>query len=188
MRGRWPAPALPALWRFLADPRERCPPVSTHPLGARVGDPPAPQPRPHILKRQPWGRAKRAGSSMLPVPEVFERPQQRRLRKPLPLGWPSQSRQTTRGPPREGANAERLWCSHWYFPTLTGRPLYGLFALTAGGGHRRATSQSSVPMRDLLRCLYVMRGQGSAPELKGGLSLFYSFQVCGTRKIGTTRN
>lgn len=61
-------------------------------------------------------------------------------------------------------------------PTLTCRPLYGLFALTAGGGHRRATSQSSVPMRDLLRCLYVMRGKDQPQSSREGSAFFTHFK------------
>lgn len=51
-------------------------------------------------------------------------------------------------------------------------PYPGCFALTARAGQSRATSQSSVPLRDPLKCLCVMRRQGSAAELEGGLSLF----------------
>lgn len=72
------AAAASALWRLLVPPRGRCQPVSTHPLGAKVGDPRWPR----ILRRQPHGRTQRAGTIMVAVPEVFERAQQRRQGKP----------------------------------------------------------------------------------------------------------
>ncbi|XP_041590471.1 translation initiation factor IF-2-like [Vulpes lagopus] len=100
--------------------------------------------RPRIVERPPRGRAERAGPRVLRA----RRCSRGDLGSPLPTsGWPSQSRRAARGPPREGANAERLRSSVG-LATRPRRPRDGRLAPTAGAGRRGATSRSCVRPRD----------------------------------------